>query len=167
MQTPRGDFTNLKRRCNHFLNVFPDATPWLKWHLQPDRAVILFNACKGSSAQITSTTHLFKDTNAQENIGRQFQYLHFKNKINVQEALIHAYKFCNNFNFERKHVLSGGKLKHGIFGEKERSKRKKHMDKYKKRIYYNDGRPPDTSDELLNNKPKKQNRKKHASTKIR
>lgn len=48
LQTPKGQFHLFNKLCSDFMKEFPKATSWLKWHLQPDRAVILFDACKST-----------------------------------------------------------------------------------------------------------------------
>jgi hypothetical protein len=71
---------------------------------------------------------IFKDTNAQENLGRQFQFSNRKprgSKISLQEALEHAWKFITTFQFDRKSVLGGVPTSYGQFGDIDQKKKKK------------------------------------------
>ena len=53
--------------CNTIVTKYPKTRNWLKWYLEPNRAIILFNACKAKSKY---NKNIIQDTNAQENVNR-------------------------------------------------------------------------------------------------
>ena len=95
---------------------------------------------------------LCKDTNAQENVGKQIQQIAIKSTMGVGEVIEHTWKICNMFTMDRRAVLAGL-----ITAPTEKEKRKSRFPfEAEKR---SDGRPPDTTDQLLP-------RKKWETTKI-
>ena len=142
---PYGNFHLFKKHCTKILSKYPLASNWLKWHLQPDRAIILFPACKTKSAAM-AMKHMSSDTNAQENVGKQFQeLLSPKKHITLQEAIRHIYRFCDQHQKDRGMVLGGYEIDYGMDNKKLKLGNKRR----KVTKYYNDGRPPDTSSKLI------------------
>ena len=145
----RGELTGFIKKCKEFLIKFPKAKNWLLWHLHPDRAVVLFNACKGDPGY---KKQLLSNTNAQENIGRQFQYGQSKPYLTFYEGIQYVFSFCNSFNFERESVSIGIPIRYGFFGEEQTRKRKEAKKKIGQKKFENDGRPPDTTLDLVGKK---------------
>ena len=77
---PSGQFGLFKRKCRKFVTDFPNAHGWLSWYLNPQRAPIFFPACR-SLDNDHMTKKLCKNTNAQENVGKQFQESSIKSKL--------------------------------------------------------------------------------------
>ena len=65
--------------------------PWLQWYLNPERAIILFQACQIDSKGILPK--LTTDTNAQENVGRQIQKCALKKRVGVKEVIDIYFEF--------------------------------------------------------------------------
>jgi hypothetical protein len=118
--------------------LFPEAMPWLIWHLNPKRSKSYFRACVLDKARFD---RMSKSTNAQENLGRQFLHI-FGEKMTLNEALKNLFQFMCNFEMSHKATLKGLSQKYGEWPrtvEPNIRKRKKHV---------NDGRAPDTSETL-------------------
>ena len=89
-----------------------------------------------------------QDTNAQENIGKQFQQLLLpKRRISLKETIRHIHRFCQQLQTDQKWYWLGIKLPMGFS-----RKAKQQSLPPKRRIgkaYFNDGRPPDTTEKLI------------------
>jgi hypothetical protein len=131
--------TNLfqfERACKEMARTFPNASDWLLWHIHPDRAPHFFPACQGFTIEEQMRfAKLATSTNAQENIGRQFQHL-YQSPMAVNEAILCCYKFAKSFEQDRKAVLGGLPIKYGQYVRKvePKNRRRKWAD--------NDGKPP-------------------------
>ena len=136
----QGQHEMFRRQCLKILRYFPKAKNWLNWYLHPDRAVILFDACK----LLPSSTQLQKDTNAQENVGRQIQYGAPKAKLGIGEAFEHLWRFCNNLKMDRSSVKAGTPVQYGKSSSRKKKRKRLHL-----KQWTNDGRAPDTTDKLL------------------
>ena len=68
---------------------------------------------------------MVKNTNAQENVGKLFQFFHPKNKLSFKECLEHTWRFCSGFVYDCKHVRLVAPTSYGFFNEKSQDKRKK------------------------------------------
>ena len=151
---PEGCFASFKMCCLKFFKAFPNAQSWLCWCLNIARAPIVFPACrKLTDVQQKRIDLLSKDTNAQENVGKQFQEAFIKDKATVGEAVLHSFKFCNVQRLDRNAVLSGMQHKYGHFSRDKKTPISKR--------WKNDGRAPDTSKALLS---RSSNKKRKAST---
>ena len=154
----QNEFKMFTEECKSIMETYPTVTNWIKWFLNPIRADILFPACqkKGIKQQLMTMS---KDTNAQENIGKQFQNISLKAKIGIGEALELSLKITRMLMIDRKSILSGhtynyrpGNKKRPF--DKKRSSKTMSSDSAKKQMtqkYHNDGRAPDTTEKLLDN----------------
>jgi len=148
-------FSEFVMECKEIMTSYPDAKNWLKWYLHPNRATVIFKACrvKISTGEKGRLLQLSTDTNAQENIGRQIQRLSLKKKISVGEAIDLLWRFVSMFQNDRKCVFGGQTVKYG--STKKRSRKKyafsTHKISMKKPRYSNDGRAPDTNETLFDN----------------
>jgi hypothetical protein len=80
MQLPTTTVGQFGRASNLLARRFPAAVSWLAWHLHPSRAPCYFPACQKFDAQEHQRFNkLSSTTNAQENIGKQFQELFMVN----------------------------------------------------------------------------------------
>ena len=116
---------------------FPDALPWLVWHLDPRRAKSYFPACVDNDRLFKKMS---KTTNAQENLGGQFQDL-FGSSMTLNEATLNLWKFVNRFDIDHQASLKGLSNKHSQHPRVAPKSRKRKMQK-------NDGRGPDTTEML-------------------
>lgn len=116
---------------------FPKALPWLNWHLNPKRARSYFPACASEDWQ---ARNMSKTTNAQENLGGQFQFL-FGKKMTLNEAVLNLWKFVNRFELDHKAALRGLSVKYSQYPAATPKSRKRKQAK-------NDGRAPDTNKAL-------------------
>ena len=148
-QLPTGKFLEFKNQCKKFMKAFPLAEGWLKWYLNPDRATILFPACQGKRKN-DIMKELSADTNAQENMGRQFQCSTTKQKLGIAEAILHAYKFCKMWELDRKAKAEGMSISYSGKNTGGQAKKKRKVSKWT-----NDGRAPDTTDKLEDFKKQK------------
>ena len=133
---------------NFLEKEFPDALPWLNWHLDPRRARSYFPVCAGSDWQ---SRNMSKTTNAQENLGGQFQHL-FGKKMTLNEAVLNLWKFVNRFDMDHQASLRGLSNKCSQCPRLTPKKRKHKRQK-------NDGRGPDTTDTLKAAKKARPNRR--------
>ena len=107
---------------------YPKAKPWLKWYIT--RGSFIFPAM--AQADIS---HMSKDTNAQESVGADIQRTATKAKLSIMEALEHLTRYMNNAEFDYSCTLTGVNLRY-----KKPSRKRKQS---------NDGRPPDTTKQLV------------------
>jgi hypothetical protein len=140
-QLPNGKFLDFKNQCKKVMKAFPLAEVWLKWYLNPDRAIILFPACQGKSKN-DIIKELSADTNAQENMSRQFQCSTTKQKLGIAKAILHAYKFCKVWELDRKAKAEGMLISYSGKNTSGQAK------KAKVSKWTNDGRAPDTTYKL-------------------
>ena len=152
-------FPQFRRLCTRLSKRFPKAIPWLSWHLHPDRASSFFPACQAFSDKERATwSKLPTDTNAQENVGKQFQEL-FSVPMSINESINNSWKFVNSRAIDRAAVLKGQSTNYSGF--------KKNLDKgAKKRKFKNppsDHRALDTTEALLGRKGKKKKSDSDAS----
>jgi hypothetical protein len=96
-----------------------------------------------------------KDTNAQENVGKQFQEQALKPKMQVGECMYFAWKFCNFFKVERAGIAVGMQPHYGHFSNLNKKRKKQPRVK-------NDGRAPDKREDLIGVKAKKRRESKTA-----
>ena len=91
------------------MKQFPLCKNWLKWHLLPERAIIIFPACSNSLDEVEQWNRktLTDNTNAQESVNKIIQERAEKKKLNVQETTEHIGRFCHTFEHDRKLVKSG------------------------------------------------------------
>ena len=161
-----GQFSFFHAEATAFMEKFPKTKRWFQWYLHPKRAPILFHACRSLEDHNTKRqVRLSGDTNAQENVGRQIQYISKHNKVGVGPAIELCWRFCNSDQVDRNNVLSGMSAipSRQRSAEKRRRRRTKTNDSMpmpklagstkkvrgRRRRYKNDGRPSDTTDELL------------------
>jgi hypothetical protein len=123
--------TVFQRNVNHIKRCYPNATNWLEWHMHPKRSAILF-----PTLSEYTFTGMRRTTNAQENLGGDFQRSAYQKHLNVNETIDHCYRYLTQFEIDIRLSADGRKLRY------ERPARTR------KRIT-NDGRPPDTSRKLL------------------
>jgi hypothetical protein len=111
-----GEFDQFKLECIEFFRMYPVAKNWLKWYLHPDRAPIFFDACKSLNRdQWEKVKSLDPDTNAQENVGKQYQETFGKKqKSNLGEAIQHTWRYLNLDSQERSAALKGHSLTYGF-----------------------------------------------------
>jgi len=113
---------------------YPKAEEWIKWHLNSDRGKHIFPGLTS-----VDVSHLSKDTNAQESLGGDFQKLSAKRKLSITETFQHSFLYVDMI--EKDH----GAEERGMSTRYKRSKKKSRASK----IFYNDGRAPDTTKTLL------------------
>ena len=119
------DLFGFERACKTMARKFPNACEWLVWHIHPKRARHYFPACTGFTEEEHSRfIRLASSTNAQENVGRQFQHL-YECPMAVNETILCTYKFAKSFESDRKAVLIARKTrdlkqetKAGVFGRR-------------------------------------------------
>lgn len=75
------------------------------------------------------------DTNAQESLGRDIQRTSPKQKLSIFQAMDHVYRYVKQIEFDYNLAKRGADLRY-----KQSSR---------KRQYINDGRPPDTTQQLV------------------
>lgn len=136
-QTSSSEF---KETALKLQKMFPLALPWLKWHLHPIRAKSYFPACV---ANIERFQRMSKTTNAQENLGGQFQYV-FPNHQTLNVAALNMWKFANCFEQDHVASLKGLSNKYSHFPLSDHTK----VTKRKRKRHENDGRGPDTTQKL-------------------
>jgi len=137
------DFNEFERAILTFKQRYPRANKWISWYLLPQRAQIMFPACKTITAEDETNFRALSDnTNAQENLGGDFKKTHDKAKISVGQAIEHAYRWCFSFFVDRNLELRGFNTRYS------RGKLSSHK-KSRKKQWKNDGRPPDTTKELV------------------
>ena len=144
MNMPRDQFKLFQMKVSEFQQTFPHAENWFSWYLHPERATILFDACKKEKNNMLLL--LSKNTNAQENVGRQIQHAAMKKKISVMEAVDNLFRFCNMLHKDCAAVRSAASP-HRIINQFKASSQSKR--KGLKKMFPNDGRAPDTSAQLL------------------
>eukprot|EP00978_Attheya_sp_CCMP212_P021366 scaffold62242_cov57-Attheya_sp.AAC.1 len=167
----QGDFDKFEKACIEFFKSFPIAKNWLKWYLHPDWAPIFFDACKSlSDDQWQKACTLDPDTNAQENVGKQYQETFGKKqKANLGEAINHTWCYLNLDRMDRAAQSFGLGTRYGDNTRKTKKRKSRYSQailntpKQKKKTweYTNDGRAPDTSDSLITKMKKRQNKTKH------
>ncbi len=139
-------FRQFTKACSEIARKFTKATPWLSWYLHLDRAMSFFPACQAfTKDEQKNWKKLPIDTNAQENVGKQFQEANGK-KLSINGAIICSWKFANSRAQDRAAKLRGLSTNYAGFKRslfKESKKRKKRNNPVQ------DHRPPDTSDALL------------------
>ena len=132
-------FDEFEEACRGFICDFPNLKPWLLWHLHEDRAPSFFPACQNFTKEERQRfARLEKTTNAQENVGRQFQY-QFITPMTINSAVLNLYKFVSQLSGDQAAELKGLQKKYG------QRPRKLDPQAKKKRHSKNDGRPPDTA----------------------
>ena len=142
-------FDEFEQACKGFTHDFPNLKPWLLWYLHEDRAPSFFSACQNFTKEERQRfSKLEKTTNAQENVGRQFQY-QFITPMTINSAVLNLYKFVSQFSGDQAAELKGLPKKYG------QRPRKLDPQAKKKRHSKNDGRPPDTTRKLIKTKKKK------------
>ena len=140
------DFNDFKKQCHSMIKHFPKCQNWLKWHLVPSRAVILFQACMGSFTDVQKWNRalLREDTNAQESMNKTFKNSASRSKLSFQETVEHVARFLNTFRHDRIGIKSGHGTQYGFYHNPGLGNRRQ-----RKRKYVNDGRPPDVLDKLI------------------
>ena len=81
------------KTIENLLAMFPKVSDWMKWHLQKDRAKILFPVLKKgetSSFAWNKWLEISDNTNRQEGFGGIFKMLHPNPVLNANEVLQHA-----------------------------------------------------------------------------
>ena len=113
------DFKEFEKQCGKLIKKFPKAVDWLLWHIHCNRAQHFFPACQNFTEEEHSRfTKLATSTNAQENVGRQFQHL-FPCPMSVNEAILCSYKFASGFEADHKSVLMGMPVDCGSMTKKD------------------------------------------------
>ena len=143
-------FHEFSRACREMASEFPKVSPWLQWYLHPERASGFFPACqKFTKEEKSRFSRLSTSTNAQENVGKQFQYL-FMNKnrkMGVNESILAAFKFVNRFKLDRRLTARGMSTAYAQYPRLATPRKKRHVK--------NDGRAPDTNKSLRIEKKQK------------
>ena len=85
------NFNSFQHHCHSLMKEFSYCKNWLKWHLVPERAIIIFPACSNSLDQVQrwNRKSLTNNTNAQESVNKIIQTMAPKKKLNVQETIEH------------------------------------------------------------------------------
>ncbi|KAG0302793.1 hypothetical protein BGZ99_002900, partial [Dissophora globulifera] len=91
------------------------------------------------SMESNALVELDKDTNAQESLGKLFQFSAAQDALSVGQTYKHICRFITRFEYDFKVARSGLQLGYGSRSETKR----------KKEPYENDGRAPDTTRTLL------------------
>jgi hypothetical protein len=140
-ETTNNQFINT---CKEIERRFPNAIAWLAWHLRPARAESFFPACQNHNLQESiRQQRLSKSTNAQENVGKQFQELFKTNhKMTVNEGVMNSWRFCSRFQADSAGEQAGLSSRYGVHPATPTKGEKRH-----KRTK-NDGRAPDTAQTL-------------------
>ncbi|KAI8605087.1 hypothetical protein EDD21DRAFT_440617 [Dissophora ornata] len=87
---------------------FPRAKNWLSWYLHPSRGKHIF-----SSLGESSLLGLSKNTNAQESLGKLFQYSAEGDTLSAGQAYKHVYRFITRFEYDYKAAKLGVTLQYG------------------------------------------------------
>lgn len=145
MQEPNRSFSSFCSNCSFMARKFPNCVKWLIWHLHPLRAPAFSPACKTKSEKeiegIPKTILKASSTNAQENLGKQFQEF-YDTPMTINEAVLNAWKFQAYFSRDRGNVESGLPVKYNEYPRL--------LDPNKKRKQaVNDGRGPDTNQRIF------------------
>ena len=138
-------FMSFEKTVAETLKKFPDTEPFFKWHLHPDRAMSFFPACQNlTEDDLERFEKLHSTTNAQENVGKQFQELFIINnrKLSLDECVRALWKWMNQFAVDRTAAESGQSILVSHFPHAEIPGNKK-----QKRAK-GDHRGPDTSKAL-------------------
>jgi len=129
--------SDFKKAVRALQKKFQKTMPWLIWHLNPIRAKSYFPACVLDKERFKKMS---KSTNAQENLGGQFQAL-FSKKMTLNESLVNSWKFVNRFHLDHQASRKGLSTNYSHYPRicPPMTKRKRHV---------NDGRGPDTAKKL-------------------
>ena len=90
--------------CKSITHLFPNAINWLRWHLLCKRATSFFPACQDfNEKEMLRWFNLSSNTNAQENLGGQFEKLFMtaNQKLTINEAALFTFKFMSQFDADR------------------------------------------------------------------
>ena len=120
------------------LERWPRTTKWLRWYLQEDRAKLIFK-CHSLLGDKWSNT--VGNTNAQEGTGKDIKFTATSTTLKLFDVVDHLYRYADNITADLDAVTSGHYVRY---------KRKKPQVKNKsKKQFNNDGRPPDTAVNLV------------------
>ena len=109
-------YDSFENLCYSFFKKYPKAKSWLCWYLQPDRARIMFPACKDMRDEYEQHyLKLSKDTNAQESLGRDFKRHAPTPTMSVGDVISWTLRYCKSIERDRKMVLLGAPIKYGCF----------------------------------------------------
>lgn len=119
-------------------NEYPLATKWLNWYLHEDRARLIFKSYTLLGDKWNCTVG---NTNAQEGTGKDIKYTAVKTSLPLFEVIDHLHRYVQTIHQDMETVISGGKIRY----------KRKQLQKKRKRnfVHNNDGRPPDTSIQLV------------------
>ena len=115
MTSPKCDFPKFQRTCYKLAKDFPNAVSWLKWHLNPKHAQNFFPPCQDfDETEMARFGKLSSSTNAQENLGKQFQeQTNFGKKMTIYEATDNMWKFQNRRKTDREATRVGQPSRYG------------------------------------------------------
>ena len=129
------DLHRFSQVINQLQKEFPLTTKWINWYLQEDRARLIFKSYTLLADKWNSTVG---NTNAQEGTGRDIKYTA---RLTLFEVIDHIHRYVQCIQQDIDTVASGGKVRYNRKKVKPAKKRK-----FKQT---NDGRPPDTTTQLL------------------
>jgi hypothetical protein len=118
---------------------YPLTEKWLNWYLHEDRAKLIYK-CYSQLGSKWNTT--IGNTNAQEGTGRDIKFTATSTRLSLFQVVDHLHRYTQLITADIEHTSSGKKIRY------ERKKRKK-VTRSKKQHNINDGRPPDTTAQLL------------------
>jgi hypothetical protein len=142
------------------LHSYAEIGPWLKWHIQPGIATVLFPACKDFTSEQSYQrwrTHVPDNTNAAESMCRKFQDMSEKKYMNLIDCIPWTEYFLQSFAIDHREASEGVASFYGIYKKKTGKKKKRRSgmqereqsaSKRRQRQSQEDHRPPDTAERL-------------------
>lgn len=143
-KSKKASFSSFREAVKAPVRKFPKAANWIKWYLHPNRASSYFPAAcqQFSQSELSRFQLIDKSTNAQENLGKQWQdrFIGHKNeKLSVFQAVLATWKFVKSFQLDRQLTREGMPTHYcGLPKTPSPQNRKRGRAK-------NDGRAPDTN----------------------
>ena len=131
------DISRFVNIIHEIKSTFPLTEKWLNWYLHEDRARLIFKAFSSLADKWNSTVG---NTNAQEGTGRDIKYTAVRTKLSLFDAIDHLHRYIINIHSDITSATEGAQLRY--------SRSKKHRSRKNKTTFVNDGRPPDTTQQL-------------------
>lgn len=129
-----GRFVNI---VTEILSKWPKCNKWLNWYLQEDRAKLIFK-CHSLLGDKWSNT--VGNTNAQEGTGKDIKFTATSSKLKLFDVVDHLYRYAANITADIDAVTTGSEVRY--------KRKKPQSSKKSKKVFVNDGRPPDTAAHL-------------------
>ena len=133
------DLSRFTQIIDELKSDYPLTTKWVNWYLQEDRARLIFKSYTLLADKWSSTVG---NTNAQEGTGRDIKYTAVKTRLTLFEVVDHIYRYVQSIHKDMETVVSGGRVRY----TRKRVKKSTTKRKYSQA---NDGRPPDTTIQLV------------------